>query len=598
MSQNQLAIELLENGNLSEAISILTTLTKQPNPPKHTYLVLAATVEGSPFKFLSYTAAKKEYELHNSAEAVTLITNLQNQSRQGRNKPIHSLPKVSLIGILTDENLKEWLQCFESIKFQHYVNVELCLAFSSPNKAELPADIKIIQYSGSHLDAYEAAINASSGEIISIIECPSSIFSDSGLGAVATSFYSNPNLNVLQTERLYASALGFPQAMRHNFPHWDQKNLLNKSNLLEPTRHFSWLGVFFRRSLIQEFLPFNRSFIDASAFEVATRIARSHIINTARFAVVLSEIPISHKSPLIPLKQIGESIVIMDREKKLFPSQNQQPNLLEPANERNDLLKYISPDIILKGQEANLKISIVTASYNCADYIEECIDSILNQNYKNLEFIILDGASTDGTKQKILRYEKYLSYFLSAPDAGHYSAIQTGLNLSTGQILTWLNADDMLCPYSLSLVSHIFSSQKQINWITGNQANIDESKLLNINQSALVYSPSLYLEGEFDTPFIQQEGTFWTRKLWEKAGSTLDLRLSLAADMELWTRFFQHEPLYSLNIPLGIFRKRPDQRSALFRQEYYCEAVSTINKLKLNQAKPVDVSDKQLLIEI
>jgi glycosyltransferase involved in cell wall biosynthesis len=92
------------------------------------------------------------------------------------------------------------------------------------------------------------------------------------------------------------------------------------------------------------------------------------------------------------------------------------------------------------------KISIVTPSFNQGEFLEECIDSVLSQNYPNLEYIIMDGGSTDISILIIKKYEKYLTYWQSQPDGGHYAALNQGFNKTTGEIMAWLNSDDKYHP--------------------------------------------------------------------------------------------------------------------------------------------------------
>src|SRR5262245_202733 len=101
-------------------------------------------------------------------------------------------------------------------------------------------------------------------------------------------------------------------------------------------------------------------------------------------------------------------------------------------------------------------ISIVTPSFNQAPFLEQTITSILGQNQPGLEYVIMDGGSTDGSVQIIEKYAPKLSFWTSAPDGGHYAAVNAGFAKTTGGIMAWLNADDQYLPWTLSVVEEIF----------------------------------------------------------------------------------------------------------------------------------------------
>ena len=108
-------------------------------------------------------------------------------------------------------------------------------------------------------------------------------------------------------------------------------------------------------------------------------------------------------------------------------------------------------------------ISIITPSYNQGQYLEETIRSVLLQNYPNLEYIVIDGGSTDNSIEIIKKYEKYIAYWVSEPDKGQVDAINKGLKKSTGKIWSYLNSDDLLYPNALHRVAELF--KRGINWI-------------------------------------------------------------------------------------------------------------------------------------
>ena len=223
-------------------------------------------------------------------------------------------------------------------------------------------------------------------------------------------------------------------------------------------------------------------------------------------------------------------------------------------------------------------ISIVTPSFNQAQFLEATIDSILSQNYPNLEYIIIDGGSTDGSVDIIKKHEKYLSFWCSEPDAGQYDAINKGFSHSTGEIMAWLNSDDMYLPWALKTVADIMSSLPNVEWLTTlNPATWDYYGFCSGFSSISGYSLEAFLDGCY-LPFhvkglawIQQESTFWRRSLWEKSGGCLSNNLKLAGDFELWCRFYLYANLYGASSPLGGFRSQYQQRSRNI-EEYAREA--------------------------
>jgi len=112
------------------------------------------------------------------------------------------------------------------------------------------------------------------------------------------------------------------------------------------------------------------------------------------------------------------------------------------------------------------KISIVTPTYNQAEYIEATILSVLNQRYPNLEYIIIDGGSTDGTVDIIKKYADQLTYWCSEPDGGQYAAINKGFAHATGDVMAWLNSDDLYMPYTLHAVGSIMDSLEEVKWLS------------------------------------------------------------------------------------------------------------------------------------
>lgn len=221
------------------------------------------------------------------------------------------------------------------------------------------------------------------------------------------------------------------------------------------------------------------------------------------------------------------------------------------------------------------KISIVTPSYNQGQYIEETILSVIGQNYPNLEYIIIDGGSTDNSVEIIKKYEKHLAYWVSEPDGGMYEAIQKGFAKSTGEIMAWINSDDMLHPKGLFSISEIFYNFPEVKWIHAALTGFDEQgRTIGIG-TAINWSKYKFYLDHFGG--IQQENSVWRRSLWEQVGACMDLTYKYAGDYELWSRFFRHSQPLRADILFGGFRiRREGQLSKIYQKEYLKESAEII----------------------
>jgi glycosyltransferase involved in cell wall biosynthesis len=223
------------------------------------------------------------------------------------------------------------------------------------------------------------------------------------------------------------------------------------------------------------------------------------------------------------------------------------------------------------------KISIVTASYNQGAFIEESILSVLEQNYPNLEYVIMDGGSTDNTVEIIKKYASRLAYWQSESDKGLYDALHRGFQKTTGDIMGWLNSDDLLMRKSLFTLAEIFSENSGIEWLQGHSCVADETGRIVFQRPQRYSKYSFYLREYHDGIFIQQESTYWRRELWERAGSAIADNYRLAGDFELWMRFFNYAELYNTAALVGAFRLREGQLSSKNYNEYMAECDAIID---------------------
>lgn len=238
------------------------------------------------------------------------------------------------------------------------------------------------------------------------------------------------------------------------------------------------------------------------------------------------------------------------------------------------------------------KISIVIVNYNLGEFLEECIQSVVTQGYPNLEIILIDGGSTDNSLAIIEKYKAHFTYWVSEADEGQYHAIQKGFEKSTGEIMAWINSDDKYLTKSFYGVAGIFNKFPEVHWLMGLAREYTEEGIVVGRITAPWSRWSKYRFYTNDFQFIQQESSFWTRKLWEKSGATLDTDFKLAADMELWSRFFRHEKLHTTIIELAGFRHRKSgQRSKDHLGIYLQEC----NKVVRREQKQLSIVNKLLL---
>jgi len=197
------------------------------------------------------------------------------------------------------------------------------------------------------------------------------------------------------------------------------------------------------------------------------------------------------------------------------------------------------------------RITIVTPSYNQARYLEKTIKSILDQDYPSLEYIIIDGASTDKSVEIIKKYEEYLTYWISKKDKGQSDAINKGFNRATGDLLCWVNADDVLFPGSLKKVAGVLQDNPRIEIVTGNTLYIDKDDI--IIKSIRVPQMRWYLMrmGLF---YFCAPAVFFRSELFKRTGG-LDINLHLSMDVDLWHKFrLEKARIHHINEYLGGFR--------------------------------------------
>lgn len=192
------------------------------------------------------------------------------------------------------------------------------------------------------------------------------------------------------------------------------------------------------------------------------------------------------------------------------------------------------------------KISIVTPSFNQGSYLESTILSVIGQLYPNLEYIIMDGGSTDNSIDIIRKYEKHFAFWESVPDKGQSDAINKGFRIATGDILAWINSDDMYLPHTFRFISEYFSSNCDDKIVFGNclKFNQETKKVYgsDVESSHKKFDISL-------CDYIIQPSCFWSRQIWEKVGP---LNVDLAFGLD-WDWFIRAQKLNLKFEPISEF---------------------------------------------
>ena len=209
---------------------------------------------------------------------------------------------------------------------------------------------------------------------------------------------------------------------------------------------------------------------------------------------------------------------------------------------------------------ANLPcISIVTPSYRQGAYIQRTLESVLSQAYPHLEYYVQDGGSDDETTQVLSSYSDRLTGWTSEKDSGQSQAINLGFARTTGDIMAWLNSDDLLLPGALNCVAQYFAAHPDVDVVYGHRILIDEQDR-EIGRWILPAHNEKVLSV---ADFVPQETLFWRRSIWEKAGGKIDESFRFAMDWDLLLRF-RSAGARMVRLPyfLGAFRIHQAQKTS------------------------------------
>jgi glycosyltransferase involved in cell wall biosynthesis len=213
------------------------------------------------------------------------------------------------------------------------------------------------------------------------------------------------------------------------------------------------------------------------------------------------------------------------------------------------------------------RVSIVTPSYNQADYLEQTIQSVLQQGYPDLEYMIVDGGSQDGSQEIIRKYSSHLEWWVSEPDSGQAEAINKGMSRATGEYVAWLNSDDLYAPGAVAEAVAVLDQHPEVGLVYGNAVSIDpDGRPLN----DLVFS-NWGLPGLAAFQIICQPAVFMRRALWEAVGG-LDLSYHLLLDHQLWLRMGSQAQLKHVPRTWAFARHHPAAKNVSLAEGFGREA--------------------------
>jgi glycosyltransferase involved in cell wall biosynthesis len=204
-----------------------------------------------------------------------------------------------------------------------------------------------------------------------------------------------------------------------------------------------------------------------------------------------------------------------------------------------------------------MRVSIVTPSFNQARFLERTIQSVLNQTYDDIEYIIIDGASTDGSQEIIKRYEDRLADWVSEKDKGQTDAINKGFARASGEVMAWLNSDDTLEPQAVEQAVAALQENPTVGMVYGH------GFFINAKDEKIGEFPSAqtdYRRLRRGYVHICQQAAFWRSELWGKVGP-LDDSIYFAMDYDLWLRLAKQAPILFINEHWANFRLHGDAKT-------------------------------------
>jgi glycosyltransferase involved in cell wall biosynthesis len=219
-------------------------------------------------------------------------------------------------------------------------------------------------------------------------------------------------------------------------------------------------------------------------------------------------------------------------------------------------------------------VTVVTPSYNQASFIEETIRSVLLQGYPDLEYIVMDGGSTDGSVEIIRKYEPWLTYWTSGKDSGQTAAINDGLSRATGQVVAYLNSDDVYEPGTLEHAGQVFAADAPPLVYSNFRCCDSESAITNEHEV-----PDFDLQRLMLDNYIPQQTVFIRRDVWDAVGP-FDAGLHFTMDYDFWLRACAggHYPCRQ-NRTYARFRLHPESKTESQEYLFWCDIILVLERL-------------------